>query len=251
MKTTDIIKKTVFTLLSVFFWIAVWQIAADKINSALILPSPYETLKSLTTLVREKEFLAICSNTLLRIFAGAFAGVVIGAILTFLSHFVLPIKYIVSPVISLIKATPVASFIILFLILMGKNSVPSTTSALITIPIVYANLLKGLESIDRNLVEVSKIYSIPFLKKCKALYIPSLEPYFISAIKSSIGLSWKAGIAAEVLCTPSLSIGLKIHETRVYLETPSLFAWTAVVVILSLIFEKATVFLISMKERKK
>ena len=107
-----------------------------------------------------------------------------------------------------------------------------------------------IDEIDKELLEAARVYRLSFSKKCRALFLPSLEPYFISGIKSSIGLSWKAGIAAEVLCKPALSIGTNIDDTRIYLETPELFAWTAVVIVLSLIFEKLTVFLLKGKERK-
>lgn len=221
-----------------------------RINSELIIPSPVETLEKIVELISNGGFLKICIGSVIRIFFGAILGVILGTLLAVLGRVIPVFSYITFPVMTVIKATPVASFIVLLLILIGKNSVPSITSALISVPILWANVSQGIDGIDKSLTEVCKVYEIPYLKRLKVLWIPSVLPNFISGIKSCIGLSWKAGIAAEVLCTPNDSIGLKIHETRVYLETSELFAWTLVVIILSLIFEKLALFIFSERRKK-
>ena len=104
-------------------------------------------------------------------------------------------------------------------------------------PIVFSNIYKGIESVDKNLIEVSKIYKISFKQRISALYLPTLMPYFSSALLSSIGLGWKAGIAAEVLCTPKISIGTELFNGKQYFENIDVFAWTATVIIISLVFE--------------
>ena len=134
-------------------------------------------------------------------------------------------------------STPVASFIILLWIFIGNNATPVVISALMVFPIVFSNIYQGMKSVDSGLLEVCKIYKISKKKTVKSLYIPTVTPYFTSALLSSIGLGWKAGIAAEVLCTPIRSIGKAIFESKLYFEYVDLFAWTAAVIILSLIFE--------------
>ena len=244
------IKSAIFILLSLCFWIAVWHIASARVDSSLIIPSPIETLKTLTVLIQTPEFIKICVGSVLRIFLGSAVGIIAGTLLAIGGSLFSPIKYIISPIMTVIKATPVASFIVLLLIVIGKGPVPSVTAALISIPILYANVSRSIDGIDKSLSEVCAVFSLSFSKKLKVLWVPSLMPGFISGMKSCIGLSWKAGIAAEVLCTPADSIGLKIHETRIYLETPSLFAWTAVVIVLSLVFEKLAISLLAERRKK-
>jgi NitT/TauT family transport system permease protein len=185
-----------------------------------------------------------------RIFLGTVIGITLGAILAPTAHFITPIKYLIFPLMSVIKATPVASFIVLLLILTGKEIVPTVTAALIALPIVHSNVSHGIESIDKSLSEVCTVFSLGFFKRFKVLWFPSVMPSFIAGMKSCIGLSWKAGIAAEVLCTPVQSIGYKINETRIYLETPELFAWTAVVIILSFAIEKISLLIFSERRGK-
>ena len=104
-------------------------------------------------------------------------------------------------------------------------------------PIVFSNVYQGIKNVDKDLLEVCRIYGIDKKKTLESLYVPSILPYFQSALLSSIGLGWKAGIAAEVLCTPVKSIGKAIFESKTYIEYVDLFAWTTAVIILSLIFE--------------
>jgi NitT/TauT family transport system permease protein len=138
---------------------------------------------------------------------------------------------------SVVKATPVASFIMLALLWIDRDILPAFISVLMVLPVVVSNVYTGIKSTDKNLYEVTKVFRFGFYKKLRFLYFPTVRPYFLSACRSSLGLAWKAGIAAEVLAVPVLSIGKMIYESKLYLETTDLFAWTAVVVVLSVIID--------------
>ena len=73
---------------------------------------------------------------------------------------------------------------------------------------------------------------------------PGIYAFVLSASKLALGMSWKSGIMAEVIGTPKPSIGREMYAAKSYLQTADLFAWTVVVVILSVIFEKAFMFLL-------
>ena len=121
-------------------------------------------------------------------------------------------------------------------------------SALMVVPVVWANLSRGIRETDRQLLELAKAYRFPLFKTVRLVYLPSLRPYFVSAITTATGLAWKSGVAAEVLCVPKASIGTQIFNTKLYLEIPDLFAWTAVVVALSLVLEKLLRFLLESRK---
>ena len=112
-------------------------------------------------------------------------------------------------------------------------------------PVVWTNICQGIETADKSLLEAAEIFDMPPLKKVKYIYVPNCIPFFKSCAISGIGLAWKAGIAAEVICSPHFAIGSRLYESKIYLETPELFAWTAAVVILSIIIEKLTVKLLN------
>jgi NitT/TauT family transport system permease protein len=149
---------------------------------------------------------------------------------------------LISPIIRIIRATPVASFIILALLWMGKDNVPILMSMLMVIPVVWENITAQYQATDRDLLEMAQAYKLSRWKKFRYIYVPSAFPGFLSGCLSAMGLAWKSGIAAEVLSQPKQAIGSNLYYSKLYLETPDLFAWTAVVVILSMCIERLIKF---------
>jgi NitT/TauT family transport system permease protein len=107
-------------------------------------------------------------------------------------------------------------------------------------------MLQGIKSTDGKLLEMAGIFRVGWLKKLKYIYLPHLKPFLVSACSISIGLSWKAGIAAEVIGIPDGSIGEKLYEAKIYFSSGDLFAWTAVIVTISILFEK--LFILALKQ---
>ena len=129
------------------------------------------------------------------------------------------------------------SFIILAILWIGSAAVPSFITVLIVLPIVWTNLDTALSRVDPQLIEMTRVYQLPPLSRLWHLTIPSVMPYFLSACRASVGLAWKAGIAAEVIAVPLATIGAMLSDAKQYLEAVDLFAWTLVVILLSLLFE--------------
>ena len=234
-------KKILKIFLITLFWLGVWELISLIIGNRLIFPSIYDVIKRIFQLMflenKENHFILSIISSLGRIGLGIAIGILSGAVIAFISSFSETVYDIISPFITVIKATPVASFIILLLVYTYASFIPIIISALMVFPIVFSNVYQGIKNVDASLLEMCKMYSIPRKVTVKTLYIPSILPYFTSALISSIGLGWKAGIAAEVLCTPLNSIGKAIFESKIYFEYVDLFAWTAMVIILSIIFE--------------
>ena len=248
------IKKALKHALIVLFWIGVWQIISMVVNLELLLPSPHSTLKRLFELVLTKEYYLIILRSVIRVLIGTAVAVVLGVILGIASAKVRILHDFLSPLMTVIKAIPVASFIILLLLWIGADILPAVISLLIVLPIVWHNIETGIISTDKGLLEMAKVYRMSGWDKIRHIYAPSTLPYFTASLRSSLGLSWKAGIAAEVLAVPMLAIGTQIRDAKFYLETTDLFAWTLTVIILSLIIEKLIIFgigkLFSRKEGK-
>jgi NitT/TauT family transport system permease protein len=152
---------------------------------------------------------------------------------------------------AVVKATPVASFIILMLLFLGPVKVPAFITFLIVLPIVWTNLDEGINNIDPQLAEVAKMYRFSLVKRVRLLILPSVKPYFLSACKTSIGLAWKAGVAAEIIAMPKGTIGTMIGEAKLYIMSAEMFAWTLTVVLLSLAIEFGVSYLFSMIDGSK
>ncbi len=225
-------------LISAAFWIAVWFGVSALIGQELIIPSPVSVLSTLFTLAGKVSFWQATGLSLLRIFGGFAAGVLLGGVLAVLTLRFELIDALFSPVIRIVRATPVASFIILALLWIGHSLVPAFISMLMVVPVVWQSLRTAIMETDKDLLEMARIYRFGSMKTIKLVYFPSVLPAFTAACLTSMGLAWKSGIAAEVLCLPRNSIGTGLYYSKIYLETPSLFAWTAVVVVLSFILER-------------
>jgi len=133
---------------------------------------------------------------------------------------------------------PVVSFIILALVWLDSEELSLFISALMVFPPVYLNVLAGITSTDEKLLEMARVFRVPFRRQLRGIYLPQVLPYFRSAVSLALGLCWQAGAAAEVIGLPAGTIGEKLYNAKVYFQTPDLFAWTAVIVAVSLVFEK-------------
>ena len=222
-------------MIAISFWLIIWILVSSHVNIEFLFPSPHAVWKELLRLVQEKSFWLIAITSLLRVVWGILVSWVLGALLAFLTSTSRLLNAILSPAIIAVKSTPVASFIILAMLWIDRGVLPVFITELIVTPIVWANVSEGIKSVEKNLIDVADIYGFSIGKKMFRVYVPSIAPYFMAACKSSLGMAWKAGISAEVLSTPEKAIGTELYFAKTYLETPTLFAWTAVVIILSVI----------------
>jgi NitT/TauT family transport system permease protein len=230
---------------AVVLWLAVWQAASMWIGKEILLVSPLKVLARLGELSITAEFWASIGFSLLRIGAGFLLAAALGTVLAALAARIRWVEELLAPAILTIQSIPVASFIILVLIWFSSRNLSFLISFLIVLPVIYANVLRGVRATDGRLQEMAKVFRVPAGRRIRYLYVPQVLPFFQAGCAVALGLCWKAGIAAEVIGMPQGSIGEKLQQAKVYLDTPDLFAWTLVIVLVSLLFEK--VFLALLK----
>lgn len=236
--------------LSIVFWVGAWWLLAAVFDKPLLLPTPWAVLETLGALAVTAPFWVAILLSLVRILLGialALVGGVLLALLTVKSPF---FHHLFSPLLTLCKATPVASVIFLVLLWVGRDQVPVLIAFVMALPIVWSNVREGLLQTDRKLLEMAQAFGLSAKDKLRYIRIPSLFPYFLAACRSAIALAWKAGIAAEVLCLPKRSIGLGIYDGKMYLETDELFAWTLVVVLISVLIEWGALALLGKAQKQ-
>ena len=148
------------------------------------------------------------------------------------------LEILLAPVVTVMKSVPVASFIILCLIWIPSRNLSVFITFLMVFPAVYTNVCQGIRETDRELLEMAQVFQVSFGRKVRYIYISQAAPYFQAACRLALGLCWKAGVAAEVIGIPGGSIGEKLYHAKIYLNTPDLFAWTIVIIGISVLFEK-------------
>ena len=231
------LKKTAKKLFVICFWIGVWYAAYFAVHKEILIPSPAAVLERLGELCLQNDFWMTVGLSFLRIFCGLLFALFCGAALAALTHRFSLLYELFHPLLSVIKATPVASFIILALVWIKTPYLSAFTSFLMVLPMVWENVYTGIGQTDRQLLEMAQVFRFGAGKTLLHVYFPSVLPYFLSACTTGMGLAWKAGIAAEVLGVPKLAIGTEIYQSKIYLETVDLFAWTVVVVAMSMLIE--------------
>ncbi|WP_186565263.1 ABC transporter permease [Lawsonibacter celer] len=219
------------------FWLGVWQLAALAVGKELLLPGPLAVGERLFALAGERAFWRSAGMSLGRIFGGFAAGVLLGCALAALSSVSQWADRLFSPAVKVIRATPVASFIVLVLLWAPTGRVPAIISALMVLPVLWGNVRRGITQTDPLLLEAARAYRFSRGRTLRLVYLPSVFPYFASGCSTGLGLAWKSGVAAEVLCQPALAIGTALYRAKITLETTSLFAWTIVVIALSFLLE--------------
>ena len=224
-------------LLPIVFWLAVWWGAASVVHQSLLIPTPLEVLRQLGQLVVTAAFWRYTAMSLLRITVGGLAGVLLGILCAAATYRFSLAEAVLSPAIRVIRATPVASFIILVLLWVKTGKVPGVISAMVVLPVIWESVVSGLQAVDPLLLEFSRAYRLGRRDVLRYIYLPAVRPSLSAGVCNAIGLAWKSGVAAEVLCLPKAAIGTQVYYSKLYLETPSLFAWTIVVVAVSMTLE--------------
>ena len=240
---------------AVLFWLLVWQGASMALSAAyphghLLLASPLSALVRLGELACTAAFWRAVGNSALHIFGGFLLSCVLAVLFAALSARFRAAREMLSPLVAAVKAVPVVSFIILALVWLDGRDLSLFISALMVFPPVYLNVLAGIDSADRQLLEMAAVFRVPFRRQLRGIWLPQVLPYFRAACSLALGLCWKAGAAAEVIGLPGGTIGERLYTAKVYFQTPDLFAWTAVIVAVSVVFEKLFLALIDALVRK-
>lgn len=226
------------------FWLAVWQIAAILVNNRILLAGPADVCVRLWEEMGAGSFYASVEGSLLRILEGfglgMFGGIIIGAC----SFCIRPLQILLEPLILAMKSIPVAAFVIIVLIWIGSKNLAIPISFLVVFPVFYIQTITGLGETDRGLVEFARLCGMRRRNRLLYLYRPALMPYVLGAARVTIGLSFKSGIAAEVIGIPARSIGGSLYLSKIYMDTAGVLAWTAVVALLSFLCEKIILHLL-------
>ena len=223
---------------AVGFWLAVWQAAAMAVGQEVFLVSPVQTLGTLLELLPQAEFWQRIGFSAGRILLGFGLGVVSSVVLAVAAGRWAWVEALLAPVMQLVKATPVASFIILALVWVSGSSLSVLISFLMVLPVLYGAVRTGIGSADVQLLEMAKVFRLPLGRRLRAIWLPAVLPAFRQGCSVALGICWKSGVAAEVIGLPDGSIGDALYRAKITLSTGELFAWTFVIILLSAVFEK-------------
>jgi len=231
-------KKRIEKIIAVIIALGLWQGIAMAVGQEFLLVSPLKVAGRLCSVWREEGFFATVWFSFIRILAGFLLAFVSGILLAVLAGRFSFAESLLWPYVVTVKSVPVASFIIISLIWLKGEQLPVFISFLMVFPIIYSNVLQGIKSTDRKLLEMAAVYRVNWGRKLLYIYLPSVKPYLMTACSLALGMAWKSGIAAEVIGVVNGSIGERLYESKIYIMTADLLTWTVVIVLVSQLFEK-------------
>ena len=243
-------KEKSIALWAVLFWLLVWQMGSMALHRDILLVSPVRVAQTLFELAGTKRFWLSIGGSFVRIVGGFMLAAVCGTLLAALAARFRRVEELLAPLVLAMKTIPVASFIILALIWIGSTNLAVFIAFVMVFPILYTNVISGIRATDGELLEMARVFRLPPMRRIRYVYLPQVMPYFRAGCTVGLGLCWKAGVAAEVIGMPVGSIGERLQQAKVYLDTPDLLAWTVVIVCLSVGVEKLFGFLLARLERR-
>lgn len=243
-------KKIALSVGVALFWLVLWQSAAMIVNNPLILPTPIETLFRLFSLAREIEFWRFTGLSILRVLIGIVIAIPAAWLTAAICAGSKTVNALFSPAVTLMKSTPVVSFILIAIFLVDRHIIPSAITFMMVFPVLFENIRAGISQTSSELLEMASVFGVPWFLTIARIYVPAVKPFFLSALTTSVGLAVKAGIAAEVVAYIPDSIGKKLSDAKSYMEPADLLAWTVVIIIISLLIEKAVRILTKVAGRR-
>ncbi len=232
-------------LIAVILWVAIWECLSLAVKNPLLLAGPWDTLQALGRLAVTADFWLSMLNTSLHILCGFAVGSLLGIITSAAAYRYRWFSDFFGVFMQAIKSVPVVSFVLILLIWTGSRMLSFWIPLLVVWPVFYLNTKKGLDASDRGMLEMADVFGMHLSAKIRTIYLPQLKPYFLSAFSLALGMCWKSGVAAEVIGQPLGTIGNGLYRSKINLDTARLFAWTLVIVLLSVLFERIADWILS------
>lgn len=243
-KETSMWKVCTERIAAIFAAILLWQLLAMKLDQKLLLATPVDVARVLGTLLKSSGFYSTIVYSMSKILLGLLIGTGVGIGCALLSGRCRLIELLLWPYFSAMKATPVASIVILCLVWLSGRRLSVFIVFLVVTPVIYTNILAGIKNLDPKMSDMARVFGLNGVQRLLYVYLPELKTYIVAAFTLSTGMAFKAGIAAEVIGTPQGSVGKMLYNAKVYLETPELFAWTLVIIVLSVVVEQVILGLV-------
>lgn len=231
-------------ILIVIFWIVIWGLLALAIANPIILAGPIDVGKSLYENITNTDFWLTILSCFLRIGIGFAIACVLGCTLAYLSYKFKTFNDFVRPLIQLMKSAPIVCFIVLLLVWVGVFFVDVVTVIIAVVPVYYFAIYEACQNRNKDIANMLKVYKVPSVTKWRIFEWPSALPYFNQATQTGIGLSWKSGVTAQMIGAVGLTIGEKVFEAKLYLDSAQLLLWMFIVILLGWVCEKIIIAII-------
>lgn len=214
-----------------------WSVMAIVVDSQYILPSVADTFLALINLLGDGKFYVAFLFTLLRSIIAFVISFIIAGVFAFIAQKNKRAERVILTVISILRALPTVSIVLLLLFWTNSQVAPVVVTMLVVTPITYTHLKSAFESVDKTAVEAGLVDGADKLQSFLKVEFPQIAPAVYSAIGSGISLNFKLMVAAEVLSATIKSMGNLLNQAKFNFELASMLAMVIVAVAFGIIIE--------------
>lgn len=232
-----ILKDKRWSIISSLSIIILWMILSSFINNEIIVPSIKSTLLSMISIIKGPDFYGTIKYTLLRTLLAFSTSLFLAGLMGLISSISKIAYNLMLPILKFLNSVPTIAIIVLALIWLNNELVPVLVGFIMVFPILYETILNSILHIDGDIIEMAKIYKVGKRGIIKNIYLPSILYNLSSLFHSALGINLKMVIAGEVLGQPKYGIGTSLQLQRMYLNTPGVFAWIVIILLISGIFD--------------
>ncbi|MGL4780677.1 MAG: ATP-binding cassette domain-containing protein [Bacteroidales bacterium] len=224
-------------ILSVGVLLLIWQVGALIFAKPFILPSCWDVIKYFVKLLGEQTFYVNLLFTFYRALIGFLLSALIALPVSYLCARNQPFEKLLSPILLLLKSTPVLSFLLLAIIWFSSENIPLVIAFVGMFPILTIQFTAGFKALDPHFLQIAALYHLSRRKRFLWIEYPAVKTYIFSGIASAIGLGWRAIIIGEALSSIDSGLGAAMKQAQNYIDVSYLFALTFASLFASFIIE--------------
>jgi NitT/TauT family transport system permease protein len=223
--------------LGALLFIGVWYAAAAGLDKSMILPGPAVVFRALLQLLAQADTwnaiyytaVKVLLTLVLVLLTGVATGIWLGRA---------PVAEQMSrPLILVIQAVPVISWLSLVIFSWGISWQGPVFIAFLSLwPTAVLTTLSGMRALDRDLLEMARLYRVSRYKVMRDIYRGALLPFFLAATRVCLGQAWKVILVAEFLVGDK-GLGVQIAWARQLFDVNGIYACTLCAVLLGLLSE--------------
>ena len=232
-------------VLPVAFWLAAWQLASVLVGNDLLIAGPIQTLDALRALVVRGAFWLTVASSFGRIALGFALAFLLALVSGAVAAHHRWLADLMAPLVATFKATPVVCLVVLLLIWFGSTNISGVAVFLVVFPAVWSTIVEAYSHLDRDQERMLEVFHVPGWRRALVSTWTQLLPFVQAISRTVVGMAWKAGVAAELIGVPLGSMGERIYQSKLLLETADLFAWTIVIIVRSILCEHVFLWLLS------
>jgi ABC-type nitrate/sulfonate/bicarbonate transport system permease component len=202
----------------------VWELLHRFVVNPMLLPSPVRVVQTLFELLRTGELVADVGASMRRIVVGYTMGCAFGIVFGLLMARSLWVNDLLSPVLEVLRPLSPVAMLPLVLIWFGidefaKYFLVSYTAAII----VLLSTASGVASMPIIRERAAACLGAKERQIYLHVILPSAIPYIVTGMRTALGFSFMAIVAAELIAAEN-GIGYLIMQSRMLIQVDQTFA---------------------------